>query len=364
MISRRNILIGGGAAIGAGACAAYLGYRGMGTLEEYRAAVSAIRAVLSAQPEIRDCIRHATLAANGHNTQPWRFHIAKNQIAILPDFTRRTPAVDPDDHHLFISIGCAAENLILAAAARGRVGDLRFETTDHGSVVFTHAAGTSTPSTLCDAIPSRQSTRAEFDGRAVSSAELSLLTEAAEISGVDMVLITDRAKINRVRDLVIAGNTAQMADAEFIRELKSWLRFSPREAMEKGDGLFGACSGNPTLPAWLGPVMFDLMFRTGSENDKYARHIDTCSGIAVFLAKQADPDHWVQVGRACQRFALRATSLGLKHSFVNQPVEVPKLRPELAAMVGSPDRRPDIVMRFGHGPELPYSARRPAAVIQ
>ena len=33
--------------------------------------------------------------------------------------------------------------------------------------------------------------------------------------------------------------------------------------------------------------------------------------------------HWIEVGRACQRFALQATALGLKCAFINQPVEVP-----------------------------------------
>ena len=69
------------------------------------------------------------------------------------------------------------------------------------------------------------------------------------------------------------------------------------------------------------------------------------------------------IGRACQRFALQATALGLKHAFVNQPVEVTNLRPELAALVCMPGRRPDIVMRFGYGPTLPFSARRPVEAV-
>ena len=71
----------------------------------------------------------------------------------------------------------------------------------------------------------------------------------------------------------------------------------------------------------------------------------------------------MRAGRACQRFALQATALGLKHAFVNQPVEVASLRPELAALVGMPGRRPDIVMRFGYGPVLPYSPRRPVEAV-
>jgi hypothetical protein len=104
--------------------------------------------------------------------------------------------------------------------------------------------------------------------------------------------------------------------------------------------------------------VFDWVFKTGAENDKYARQIGSSAGIAVFVSQRDDQEHWVLAGRACQRFALQATALGLKCAFINQPVEVAKLRPELATLVGLPGRRPDLVMRFGYGPLLPYSPRR------
>ena len=44
-------------------------------------------------------------------------------------------------------------------------------------------------------------------------------------------------------------------------------------------------------------------------------------------------------------------------------IEVTRLRPELAALVGLPGRRPDIVMRFGYGAAQPYSARRPVDAV-
>ncbi|MDZ7652473.1 MAG: hypothetical protein U5L03_07990 [Burkholderiaceae bacterium] len=60
----------------------------------------------------RELVRYATLAANSHNTQPWRFELLPNAIVIRPDAARRTPVVDADDHHLWASLGCAAENLV------------------------------------------------------------------------------------------------------------------------------------------------------------------------------------------------------------------------------------------------------------
>ncbi len=178
-----------------------------------------------------------------------------------------------------------------------------------------------------------------------------------------LVLLTDRARINQVRDLIVAGNDAQMADAAFMAELKRWLRFNPRSAMASGDGLFSAASGNPALPEFLGGLAFDTFFTAGAENDRYARQIDSSAGVAIFLAEREDKAHWIAVGRACQRFALAATASGLKHAFVNQPVEVARLRPELAALIGERGMRPDIIMRFGYGPRLPFSPRRPVNTV-
>jgi nitroreductase len=361
---RRRFLLGGCGVTLVGAGATYAEMRRMGSMEEYNASVAAIRAPLPQRAEVADVLRFATLAANGHNTQPWRFRVGAGRIEILPDFSRRTPVVDPDDHHLFVNLGCAAENLSLASGARGRPGELTFTPANDGSLVFTAGGAAIAEPALFEAIPRRQSSRADYDGRPVSAADLRALAAAAAVPGVDVVLITARAQADRIRDLVIAGNGDQLADAAFVRELKSWLRFSPRQALESGDGLFSASTGNPTLPAWLGPRVFDWVFRVEAENDKYARQLRTSAGVAVFVSERSDKEHWVRVGRACQRFALQATALGLSQAFVNQPVEVARLRPELAALVGLPGRRPDLVMRFGHGPTLPYSARRGATIVE
>jgi hypothetical protein len=362
-MNRRAVLIGSAAALTAGGGVAGTSFARMGSSADYEQAMSSLRAPLG--DGLTEIVRYATLAANNHNVQPWRFQLSERAIRIRPDFSRRTPAVDPDDHHLYVSLGCATENLVLAAQARGRPGEPHFDSENEGSVVFDLGAGAETRSTLCDAIPLRQSTRADYDGRAAPADDLVQIERVARLPGVDMVLITERAMFDRVRDLIIDGNTAQMADRAFMAELKSWMRFNPHAALATGDGIYSGVSGNPALPDWLGPRMFDIAFRAKAENEKYARQLNSSAGVAVFVAQQPDPAHWVQVGRACQRFALQATALGLKHAFVNQPAEVANVRPELATLVGMPGRRPDIVMRFGFGPALPMSPRRPVdAVIQ
>ena len=44
---------------------------------------------------------------------------------------------------------------------------------------------------------------------------------AARMPGVHTIFLTDRVQVDRVRDLVVAGNDAQMADPAFMAELKA-----------------------------------------------------------------------------------------------------------------------------------------------
>ena len=332
-------------------------------MTDYDTAASRIRAPMPVNPDFETLVRFATLAPNGHNTQPWRFAELATGARILPDFTRRTPVVDPDDHHLFISLGCAAENFIIASGAHGRPGEMTFASDGEGQVNIDLASGPASTNPLFQAIPARQSTRSLYDGRAVSTKHLTLLAEAASIEGVALMFITDAPEREAVLDFLVRGNDAQMDDPRFVRELRDWIRFNPEQALASGDGLFSKCSGNPAIPTWIGKRFFGLMFRKNAENKKYVAHMRSSAGIAIFTGDKADKDHWVRVGRSFQRFALQATALGIRHAMVNQPIEVPAVRREFARWLGIGDVRPDLVVRFGHAPAMPMSMRRPARSV-
>ena len=128
------------------------------------------------------------------------------------------------------------------------------------------------------------------------------------------------------------------------------MRFNGPSAVTTMDGLYAPASGNPALPPWLARRLLPFFFTERGENDKYRDHIASSAGIAVFSAARNDKAHWVAVGRACQRFALQATALGLKYAFINQPVEVASLRPQFASWLGLGDRRPDLVVPSAWGP--------------
>lgn len=329
--------------------------------DAYDARAAALRASLPTDPGLADLVRYASLAPNGHNTQPWRFRARRDGgVRVLPDFSRRTPVVDPDDHHLYVSLGCAVENLLIAAAATSRAGAWAM-TADGIDIDLVPAAPRQDD--LLAAIPLRQSTRSVYDDRQVSAAVLSELEAAARLPGVALRLVTEGRQLEQLLDFVVAGNSAQMDDPAFVAELLDWIRFSPATALAQGDGLFGASSGNPTLPDWLGRRLFPLIFRKSAENDRYAAQLRSSAGVAIFTGESADAAHWVRVGQAFQRFALKATALGLRHAHLNQPVEVPAVRAEFAQWLGVRGARPDLVVRFGYAAPLPMSLRRPVAAV-
>ena len=312
----------------------------------------------------RELVRYATLAPSSHNTQCWKFALDANgrSISILPDLARRCAAVDPDDHHLFVSLGCATENLVQAALAHGMKGEAQLDPAgDAIRVALEPTRAQTTP--WFTAIPLRQCTRGDYDGKPLSSEDLALLQRAGSSDTVRLLLLTGRPAMEQTLDYVIQGNTAQLADAAFVKELKDWIRFNGRDAVRTRDGLYSASSGNPNIPSWIGDVAFRWLLSAKGENDKYARQMRSSAGIAVFVGQTADKAHWVEVGRCYERFALQATALGIRNAFLNQPVEVPSVRPQFAAAVGIAGRRPDLVVRFGRGPTLPRSLRRPVQAV-
>ena len=307
----------------------------------------------------RELVRYATLAPSSHNTQCWKFALDDSGISIMPDLSRRCPAVDPDDHHLFVSLGCAAENLVQAGRTNGLMGEVHLDSAAGGTVRITLEPIKSIISPLFQAIPHRQCSRAAYDGQPLSNGDLKQIERAARGEGIAVLLLTEKSQIETVIEYVVQGNTAQIQDPAFVQELKAWIRFSGDEAVRTGDGLFSRSMGNPAVPRWLGNMLLNVFLTPNKESAKHAKHIRSSAGLAVFVSEADDKLHWVEAGRCYERFALQTTALNIRNAFVNQPVEVAALRSQFASALGLGNRRPDLVVRFGHGPEMPRSLRRP-----
>ena len=271
--------------------------------------------------------------------------------------------MDPDDHHVFVSLGCATENLIQAGLAHGLKGEAQFDAAGDAVRVSLEATrAQATPSFA--AIAQRQCTRGDYDGKPLSPDELALLQRAGSSDSVRLLLLTERPAMEQVLDHVIQGNTAQMADAAFVKELKAWIPLQRRRGRAHSRRPVQRFFRQPEHPD-LGrrPGLSLVLHPEGRERQVRATgaQLRRHRGVRRPGGRQ---DALGGGGTLCyERFALQATALGIRNAFLNQPVEVAVVRSPFAAALGIAGQRPDLVVRFGRGPTLPRSLRRPVESV-
>lgn len=341
----------------------------MGGTHDYDAAAAASRRPAASRGrDDMELIRLATLAASSHNTQPWTFESTPTSVVVRPDPARRCKVVDPDDAHLYKSIGCAVENLMVAAAAQGLRAEASFDpSADAVTVALTEGmigsadgpdAHTDRIDDFAAAMLTRQCTRGLYDGSPIDPADLSLLERAGRQDDARCVLLTKPEHLDLVVDSVERGNLVQLADPAFRDELFEWIRFNPRSALATRDGLAGRANGQPALPTAVARLLRRFIVSARGQARLDTARLRSSAGVAAFVAPGDDKATWVSVGRAYQGFALQAELLDIRTAFVNQPVEVPALRAELEDRLGLVGERVHLLVRFGHGERLPYSLRR------
>jgi hypothetical protein len=319
----------------------------------------AMHPVLSTQ--MLELIRYATLAANGHNSQPWRFAILENGIQIHPDFTRRLPVVDPHDRELWISLGCALENLLVASRAVGYAPQVTYPDVED----FIHVSlSPDTPqrSPLFDAIPQRQNNRSEYNGRLIHTGHLDQVRALPLEPGVVLRFVLNPSDMEVVTEYVHQGNLDQYGREAYLDELIDWLRFNKKQALASQDGLFSRCSGNPEVPGWLGR-MFVSGTKPQAQAGADAKKLRT-SPTAVVVASGSDhKTAWVRTGQVYERMALVMTSLNIQSALMNQPIEVADLRAQFQGAIGLEPDLPQLLVRFGYADPMPRSLRRPVEQV-
>lgn len=331
----------------------------------YDQSASAIRSPavqpVTVSSAMRELVRYATLAASGHNTQPWTFALSENAIDIHPDYARQLPAVDPSDRELWISLGCALENLLVATRAAGYAPAVTYP--DAADVIYI-ALTPDTPQAgaLFDAIPLRQNTRSAYDGQPIPTADLDTLQALPLEPGVALHVITSPTDRETVLEYVNQGNLRQYADRAFVDELIAWVRFNKKEALAALDGLYAPSSGNPAVPRWLGQLVVGGM-QPQQQADADATKLRSSPGTVVVTSETDDKAAWVRTGQVYERLALTMTSLNIKSAFLNQPIEVAALRGQFQSALGFGAALPQLLVRFGYADVLPRSLRRPVEQV-
>jgi hypothetical protein len=318
------------------------------------------------ETRLRFVLPFAVLAPSSHNTQPWLFRIEGDHIDLLANRTRALPVVDPDDRQLAISCGAALHHLRTALAACGERVEVKLRPYPGIVDVLARVAarGKTEPDSLAlerlAAAARRRTTRYPFQPTTVSTRAIDRVWEAARAEGAELHVLEEDVK-NAVVKLVVEGDHEQMADRSFRRELASWMHGN---RTGHRDGMPGYAHGLGDVLAAVGPAVvrtFDLGKSQAAKDVELAEH----SPILALLATRGDTVlEWLDTGQALSALLLDATSAGLSASFLNQPIEVPALRVEVANLF-APGTVPQLLLRLGaYAGEPPrLTPRRPVEQV-
>ena len=301
---------------------------------------------------------YASKAPSGHNTQPWKFHITDSTITVLPNLDVALPVVDRSNRELFISLGCAVENLCIAASYFGYTTHI-IECSIEAIILELTKNALTIEDSLFHQIEKRQTNRNIYNGNKISDGILQQLQSIPKENGIQFYFTEINTPFaNTITQYIMKGNEIQMADIAFKNELLSWMRFNNKQVEATHNGLSYLVFGNPPLPRILARPIVSLFLKPNAQNKSDRKKIDSSSHFVVCATQRDTIEEWINLGRTLQRFLLKVTEIGISYAFLNQPCEVAALAFDLREKLPVNKEHPTLIMRIGYAKQIPYSPRK------
>ena len=308
-------------------------------------------------------VRAAIISSNAYNSQPWLFKLSAGQIELYGDVRRNLGAFDPYLRELHLSLGCALENLLLAAGAEGYRSTVDVPsgplTADTGAAEPQLVArvgltpGNPVSNELYAAIPHRHTNRNPFDAeRPVPAAFVDALARAGALdSDVKLFLFPGDAERARLADLIASATTTLFQDPAVGQSTRHWFRRTALEMRERRDGVLIDATARETLLSYTSMMLTGRLFGLIAVRDRY------------------DRAQTIRGGRVWQRAHLLATARGLAARPANGAVEQidherhqqhdPETAAALAQVTGDPTWQPTFMFYMGYATvPAPASPRR------
>lgn len=319
-----------------------------------------------------DAFRHAILAPNPHNRQPWLIRLEGSDSAILScDLDKRLPETDPFDRQITIGFGTFIELARIAAAERGVRMEVqpfpegeprpRLDSRPIARLTFVPA-----PEIIHDplfaAILSRRTNREVYDPRPPQPGQLARLTAEGINTSADTTLM------RRLRAITVAAITREMTTQDKLMESVRLMRIGHDEIDANPDGI--PLSGlmieaTATLGLTSHASLADQKSRASKIGLDGLKKIYGSVPAAMWIVTPGNSRaEQIEAGRLYARANLRATSLGLAMHPMSQALqEYSEMAPLFVAarqLLGVGDGAClQMLARLGHAPDVTPAPRWP-----
>lgn len=330
-------------------------------------------------------VRAAILAASPHNTQPWLFKVTSSWIELYVDTVRNVGALDPYLREAHIGVGCALENLMLAAAVNGYAATLTLVPGKLGPIAARPepnlvarvdlATSKREESELYDAIPRRHTNRSPYQPlKPIPTHFMSDLSRLENHeAGIRLFSFTAAADRKKLTEMSSAANAELYSDPEVERSSERWIRTKWSAVQKYRDGLTIDAFGLSPIARTASKIMPLWMFRriaSRAQKNAYSKLMLSAPLIGLIAVRDRyDQADSMRAGRIWQRIHLLATARGLAARPSNELVEMvdhersrgkePRRAGLLAGIIGDPAWQPTFVFYMGFPIRtVPASPRR------
>ena len=327
--------------------------------------ISAFDSYWNASKQARFLLNFLVLAPSGHNTQPWKAVVSSSEIRIEPDFRRALGHGDPNHRQLYMSLGCAAENVRVAADYFGMEPKLHVDVDAnqmHAVVIaFRPSRGVSSDAQhLIFSSLTRHTNRLAYAKTPISD-ELRAYIKSQGNDDIHIDIIDASVKKEKMANIVMDALVAAMDDGAFRAELSQYIESNITKSKT---GMPMSLFGMPTPLSLVARTIIrrwniNRLSRAQDEAilSKHTPH------FVIVSSRSDDPVTWLTIGRAYERIALAATSRGVATSLQAAPIQVGNFHKDLMRELGT-TRRPQMFFRIGYPLyKLPRSPRLAASDI-
>ena len=295
-------------------------------------------------------IRYAILAPSSHNSQPWEFDVEDEKLHVYADESEWLEVADADKRELYFSVGCALENLLVAADrfGLGATVDYFEGTSKVAEVTLGKDTPSSYPSGLFRAITERRTNHKVYHEGRIEEDVLDSLERTFEKDDIELLKITDGEEKEKITELQTRADEKQFDDPEYRKELGRWI----------GSGALGA----NWLMARVGQLAVTHLDLGESEGKKNSELLKSAPVVAFVSTSTDDREARVRAGQAFERLFLSATSEGIAVHPMNQILQVRELKEELTNLLSPADTNLQLMFRLGYAP--PEDERRPRKPVE
>lgn len=307
-------------------------------------------------------VRFAVLAPSSHNSQPWRFEVLSDVIRVFPEFTRELRHSDPDHRQLFVSLGCAIENLRIAADYYGYRLSVRYfpQGINDGSAAeiffeeVPHARERMHP-IFC--IARRHTNRNKYEDRMPDS---QFLEEVRNLAMPDLRvdLMSKGAQKDAVADVVLQAAEAAMSDPAFRHELSQYVKsnFTRSRIGMPGFGMGIPGPVSIVTPLVLRYVNISKLARR-QEEALLKQHTPL---FVIINTKDDTPEAQMRAGEVFEKLAIAGEQKSIRTAPMAAAIQMGDYYKKLQNILGTPFR-PQVFCRMGYTQIVtPHSPRMAA----